>query len=226
MKISRLKIKSAAVVQLRYFYRQVIGFPVVGNDESIIIYAGKTIIEVEQSPPGQYPVYHFAFNIPSNKTDQAHDWLKSRVELLFMDDYKSDIADFVNWHAKSLYFKDPAGNIVEFVSRFDLKDNEDASFSSAQIRYVSEIGMVFEGDNFDRLIGEFMNKYSLNYFDKQEPLPQFRAIGDDEGLFIAVPANREWYPTKNVYSMNAPLEVNWSLGDKQFHYETGQMTSH
>jgi hypothetical protein len=221
MKISRLKIQSAAVVQLRYFYRQVIGFPVVGDDDSIIIYAGKTIIEVVKAPIGEYPVYHFAFNIPSNKIEEAQEWLKSRVELLYMDDYKSEIADFVNWHAKSLYFYDPAGNVVEFIARFDLNDDEEATFSPTQIRYVSEIGMVFDKENFDHEMENFMKNYSLSYFDKQPPLPHFRAMGDDEGLIIAVPANREWYPTKNVYSTKAPVSITWQQDDVTHNYEWG-----
>jgi hypothetical protein len=221
MKISRLKIQSAALVQLRYFYRQVIGFPVVGDDESILIYAGKSIIEVEPAPIGEYPVYHFAFNIPSNKIGEAKEWLSSRVELLYLDDYKSEIADFFNWNAKSLYFKDPAGNIVEFIARFDLHDDEEAPFSPAQIRYVSEIGIVFDNEKFDGTMEDFMKKYSLSYFDKQPPLPHFRAMGDDEGLIIAVPANREWYPTKNVYSTKAPVSVTWLQDETTHNFEWG-----
>ena len=60
------------------------------------------------------PFYHYAINIPANKIEEAKDWLSNRVRLLWMEDYKDDIADFVNWHAKSIYFYDPAGNIVVF----------------------------------------------------------------------------------------------------------------
>ena len=35
-----------------------------------------------------------------------------KVPLIWINDYNSEIADFVNWHAKSIYFFDPAGNIV------------------------------------------------------------------------------------------------------------------
>ena len=221
MKITRLKMQSAAVVQLRYFYRQVIGLPVVGDDNSIIIYAGKTTIEFEHAPVGEFPVYHFAFNIPSNKIEEAKAWLSSRVELLFLDDYKSEIADFENWNAKSLYFADPAGNVVEFIARFDLDDNEEEPFSPSQIRNVSEIGIVFNADTYNAEIPALMNKYALTYYDKQPPLEHFRALGDDEGLFIVVPANREWYPTKNVYSTKAPVSVTWEKGDETHTLEIG-----
>jgi hypothetical protein len=40
-------------------------------------------------------------------------------------------------------------------------------------------------------------------------LPQFKAIGDDEGLFIVVPENRNWYPTNKpagIFPMNVEFE--------------------
>ena len=78
------------------------------------------------------PFYHFAFNIPSNKFEEAFQWMQTRVDLLWLDDYKSYIADFTNWNAKSFYFTDPAGNILEFISRFDLDDIAAEPFSAAQ----------------------------------------------------------------------------------------------
>ena len=47
---------------------------------------------------------------------------EKKAELLWLDDYKGYIADFIKWHAKSFYFKDPAGNILELIARFDLDD--------------------------------------------------------------------------------------------------------
>ena len=50
------------------------------------------------------PFYHYAINIPANKIEEAKAWLSNKVKLLWMEDYKNDIADFVNWRAKSVYF--------------------------------------------------------------------------------------------------------------------------
>ena len=141
------------------------------------------------------PFYHFAINIPSNKIEEAKNWLSNRVKLLWMEDYENDIADFVNWHAKSVYFYDPAGNILELIARFDLHNPSTQPFSSKQFFSIDEAGVVFKQNDFDQKISELLTDYSLDYFSKQPPLPQFRAIGDDQGLFIAVPEHRNWYPT-------------------------------
>ena len=95
---------------------------VYSNRESITVTAGKSSLIFEEADAGVNPFYHFAFNIPSNKFEEAFEWMRQKVELLWLDDYKGYVADFVNWHAKSFYFVDPAGNILELISRFDLND--------------------------------------------------------------------------------------------------------
>ena len=126
---------------------------------------------------------------------------------MWLHDYKSYIADFINWHAKSFYFLDPAGNILEFITRFDLKDNADEPFTSKHIRNVSEIGLVLPVENFDGDVNKLFSQYPLSYFDKQPPLPHFRAVGNDEGLFIIVPENRVWFSTKDTTSQIFPMEI-------------------
>ncbi len=170
---------------------------VIQSANGITITAGETKLIFEEITADENPFYHFAFNIPSNKLQQAFDWVKQKLDLLWLKDYDGFIADFVNWHAKSFYFKDPAGNILEMIARFDLNDIVDEPFSSRQIRNVSEMGIVFPVKTFDEDVKALMKNFSLNYFDKQPPLPQFRAIGNDDGLFIVVPESRTWFATDN-----------------------------
>ena len=116
---------------------------VIKSGSSITITVGETKLIFEEAAENENPFYHFAFNIPSNKFEQAYEWMKQKVELLWLKDYNGYIADFVNWHAQSFYFKDPAGNILEMIARFDLNDTVEEDFSSMQIRNVSEMGIVF-----------------------------------------------------------------------------------
>ena len=184
------------------------------NEEKILIKVGATDLIVSETKTGE-PFYHFAINIPSNKIEEAKAWLNNKVKLLWIGDYNSDIADFVNWHAKSVYFYDPAGNILELISRFDLNNKSRRSFSSQQFISISEVGVVFKQDEFDQKIAEVLNLHSLSYFSKQPPLPQFRAIGDDEGLFVVVPENRNWYPT-NKPSGIFPMIVDFENGKEAY----------
>ena len=183
------------------------------NEKEIIINIGNSELVFSEANQAE-PFYHFAINIPSDKIEEARTWLSSKVKLLWMDDYKSDIAEFTNWHARSVYFYDPAGNILELIARFDLNNVSDDPFSSKQFLSISEVGLAFEKEKFETSSAELLSNYSLSYFSKQPPLPQFRAIGDDEGLFILVPEHRNWYPTDKPAGL-FPMRVEFENdGDK------------
>lgn len=209
MLLKEIKLKTKDLLALHHFYNEVLELPTSFGDRGITVSAGKSVLTFEEADAGINPFYHFAFNIPSNKFEEAFEWMKQKVELLWLGDYKSYKADFVNWHAKSFYFLDPAGNILELISRFDLNDIIEENFSSAHIRNISEIGLVLSADNFQRDVDQLLLQYPLPYFDKQPPLPQFKAIGDDEGLFIIVPENRVWFSTKSTESKKFPMEISF-----------------
>jgi hypothetical protein len=61
-----------------------------------------------------------------------------------------------------------------------------------------------------------LKQFSLNYFDKQPPLEHFRAIGNDDGLFIVVPENRFWFATKNRSGIFY-TEILFKDGDRLHH---------
>jgi len=208
MKITELVLQTNKLAELFHFYSNVLELKVEARgDDRIELYTPGTKVSFIKSAEEANPFYHFAFNIPSNKIAEAYEWLRNKVSLLWIDDYHSYIADFVNWHAKSIYFLDPGGNIVELIARFDLNDDADEKFSAELFRNVSEIGLVFPVDRFDESVENLMQQYQLAYFDKQPPLPQFRAIGNDDALFIVVPEDRFWFPTKNLTSQLFPMQV-------------------
>jgi hypothetical protein len=195
MNIKRLILQTSVLKELTDFYIKLMELPVESSGEKeITIKIGSTELVFQQAHAAD-PFYHFAINIPANKIEEAKKWLQDRVELIWIEQYKSDVADFVNWHAKSVYFYDPAGNILELIARFDLVNKTNEPFSSSQFISISEVGLVFQEDELDKRTEDLLQQYHLTYFDKQPPLPQFKAVGDDEGLFIIVPNYRNWFPT-------------------------------
>jgi len=215
MEINRLILQTSALKELTAFYTTALGLPALSkNENEIAISIGSTELVFKHVSAAD-PFYHFAINIPANKIKEAKDWLSGRVELIWMDDYKSDIADFVNWHAKSVYFFDPGGNIVELIARFDLDNKADESFSAWQFLSVSEVGLVLKEVDFDKSVSGLFEQYQLSYFDKQPPLPQFKDIGNDEGLFIVVPENRNWYPTSKPSGI-FPMEIQFVNQSKEY----------
>jgi hypothetical protein len=208
MQIKKLILQTSALKELTDFYIKLMELPVASSGEGEIkIKTGSTELVFQQATAAD-PFYHFAINIPANKIEEAKNWLSNRVELIWIEQYKSDIADFVNWHAKSVYFYDPAGNILELITRFDLDTKTDEPFSSAQFLSISEIGLVFKEDELNKRTESLLKQYQLNYFDKQPPLPQFKAVGDDEGLFVIVPENRNWFPTFKASGI-FPMEIGF-----------------
>jgi len=218
MKIKKLDLGTAYLKTLQEFYSSVLELPVEQRDEKKIrITIGDGELILTEATTGE-PYYHFAINIPANKIEEAKAWLSNRAKLLWMEDYKNDIADFVNWHAKSVYFYDPAGNIVELIARLDLNNNASEMFSPDQFLSINEVGLVFTNENFEKEIMSLGDSYSLSYFDKQPPLPKFRAMGDDHGLFVIVPEHRNWYPTDKPSGI-FPLSVEFENEGKGHHLE-------
>jgi len=215
MQINQVIFHTSALKELTAFYSLLMELPAdTENENEITIMSGYTELVFKQVGTAD-PFYHFAINIPANKIEEAKNWLTNRVELIWIDQYKSDIADFVNWRAKSVYFFDPAGNIVELIARFDLDNKTDEPFTSAQFLSISEIGLVMREDEFDKSVANLLHQYQLFYFHKQPPLPQFRAIGDDEGLFIVVPENRNWFPTDKPSGI-FPMEIQFEKDGKEY----------
>ena len=216
MHLKEIKLYTAHLQELFYFYYETLGLDCELTRIELQIRTKDSLLRFEKSVADNDPYYHFAFNIPSNKIEEAYIWLKERVKLLWIEDYKSFIADFNKWHAKSLYFIDAGGNVVEFISRFDLADITEESFSATLIRNVSEIGLVFPASSYNEKINQLLSTWDLSYFIKQKPLEEFRAIGDDEGLFICVPEHRSWYPLMDKPAVLYPMEVQVKTLSKEF----------
>jgi len=214
MRIRKITLQTTYLQTLKEFYSSVLALPVKITNEKLQITIGETELIFTEAKQAE-PFYHFAITIPANKIQEAKAWLGNKVQLIWMQDYQADIADFVNWKAKSVYFFDPAGNILELIARFDLNNENDLPFSAHQLLSVGEIGLVFNEAEFEQKTEELLNLYSLSYFIKQPPLPKFRAIGDDQGLFVIVPQHRNWYPTDKPADI-FPLTIEFENANRHY----------
>ncbi|HEY0066932.1 MAG TPA: hypothetical protein VGB46_06210 [Flavisolibacter sp.] len=137
------------------------------------------------------PYYHIAFDIPNNQLEEAFHWTSQRIPILPVSD-NSMIADYPRWDARSFYFYDNNGNILELISRYEVPSQSSEPFSGSSILYASETGIAVE--DVAAFSDHLVEQYGLELFKKQPRLQNFAAVGTDTGLFIISTTNRNWYP--------------------------------
>ncbi|HEU4471042.1 MAG TPA: hypothetical protein VFR58_08165 [Flavisolibacter sp.] len=192
MHIRELHLLTDNIEQTRAFYAGLLGLQLAEESESQLVFRLPYSLLVFQRSNNESPCYHFAFNIPSGKIEQALSWTRSRTVLLPVEG-ENPVADFRNWNAKAIYFLDNNSNIVELIARDDLNNGDDAAFSSASLLSISEIGLVVP--EVGQACQTIEKVYGIPFFSRQPPLPNFAALGDDNGLLILVSQGRPWYPT-------------------------------
>src|SRR5690606_27283524 len=162
------------------------------GQNSISFLAGQSTLTFIKSNK-LHPKYHFAFNIPHNKLDEAILWATSRLKLLENAD-NGIVANFESWNAKAIYFYDNNQNILELIARFDLHNSTEKPFDISSIQSISEIGIV--ADTPIQLADQLVKENNLYFFEKGSKSEKFATLGNDNGLFIIVETNRKWYPTE------------------------------
>ncbi|WKL49358.1 VOC family protein [Flavobacterium pectinovorum] len=203
MKLEQIQIQTNNIQETTAFYQDILGLSIIEkNSKWVTIQAGNSILKfIENSTFNS--IYHFAFNIPRNKLEEAIEWCKNKVVLIVIED-QNVIANFEAWNANAVYFYDNNGNLLEFISRYDLENASTENFSSKSILNISEIGIVTE--NPLELGNQLIEKHALEFFSKNNNSEAFSALGDDEGLLIIVKPNRNWYPTQTPSQSN-PTEI-------------------
>ncbi|KGO94605.1 VOC family protein [Flavobacterium subsaxonicum] len=192
MNIIELELLSDDLAETEKFYKKVLGLePYLKEDRSILFFnVGSTRLIFRKSD-NIHPVYHFAIDMPSNRFFDSHNSIKQNTAILPVEG--DDIANFTNWDAKSFYFNDNNGNVIEIITRYPNKAYYNEAYSSKAFVAISEIGLVTS--NVPELADTLKNEYGIPIFHRQPRGKKFTVSGDDCGLFIIVEKNRDWYPT-------------------------------
>lgn len=204
MHIQNLTLLTANPADTLRFYTETLGLSALpGTNGAVTLLAGSTQLTFEHTGAYSRPFYHFAFNIPCNKITEAVQWCHQKG-LQLLPYMLRETIDFPNWNAKSLYFTDNNGNILEFIARNDLNNATGTAFNAGHILCVSEIGIVT--DAVLPLCQNLNQTYGLPYYEKQKPEATFSVMGNAEGLLIVVPEKRNWFPT-NIPSARFPVSM-------------------
>ncbi len=203
MNIIYLELCTTDLIAQRDFYSQVLELPVELSVDKLTVKAGSTELVFIKAPVDFDGAYHFAFNIPENQFHEAKEWIAARIPLLHEESGKDEF-ESESWDSQSLYIKDAAGNVLEFIARHQLKNTFDGEFDSSQILNVSEIGLPSE--DVISLAKELCAKLNVSVFH-QEPNETFTPVGDDNGLLILPIQNRIWIPNSGVPAKLLPVKV-------------------
>ena len=212
MHIQELRLYTHHLDRQRDFYARVLDLPLLSSsqDQFALAAGSSTLVFFAASEP-QPLNYHFAFNISEPQFAEIKQWLTARIPLLTEPD-GADELDFPDWQAHSIYFPDPDGNILEFIARRRLTHPQ----PQPRLARVSEIGLVVE--QVPDFAQEIETRTGIPAFGDSSG-EMFRAMGDDNGLLIAVKRGRLWLPDVRIPAREAPLAVRINHEGKIFWIE-------
>jgi hypothetical protein len=194
-RILGLELRSAApLAVMKEFYRRTLGLLVLDDrSDRLTVAAGLTRLTfVTANPDHGKPFYHFAFNIPENKILAARRWQAERTPLLPIPaglrdpNFPADVVNYSHWNAHSVFFFDPAGNVVEYIARHDLKNAAPGGFGPADVLYASEIAFVV--DDVPAMAARLKEVAGVGQY--RGGGADFMALGDETGLLLVMKRGR------------------------------------
>ncbi|HTK10694.1 MAG TPA: hypothetical protein VL485_26205 [Ktedonobacteraceae bacterium] len=201
MYIQELSLHTRHVADQKAFYCTILGLPLLAETtDSFTVQAGTTRLHFQETELDV--LYHVAFTIPRNTFHEAKRRMQEQVPLLRKNG--EDEIFFVDLNARSFYFCDPAGNILEYIVHYGLNYKTEEASGADSVLHVSEIGLPVEDvpafaeqvrEQF--AIGPYGGSISAN----------FAFLGDIYGQLVVVKVGRPWLPTDTVLATVSPVQL-------------------
>jgi catechol-2,3-dioxygenase len=229
MKIQNLILQTGVLSNQYSFYCRTLGLRDLnteGDAGQVSVQVGSTTLVFQQAESGWRGRYHFAIDIPLERYEDARLWLAHRAPAL-SDSTGQKYFYSENWNSRSIYFLDPAGNILELIARYgkgktpagppnvDLPENlgMENRFSLHDFLCISEIGIA--SDNVEGAAAHLIASVpGLKVYETGE-VDTFRALGDEDGLLILVRRGRIWYPETGIAAELLPVDVAFEMNNGQ-----------
>lgn len=184
---------------LKRFYANVMALDITGStSEQFTVNVGETDITFKQTETASF--YHFAINIPGNQFVIMKHWIQDRLTL--NKDGGINEIYYPSLDADSMYFEDPAGNLIELIGRRsrDLFGplTKKAFFNVSEVGlitpYVMEVGDELQDFEIPLRHGAEVDPNALNYLGR-----------DDTFIVLAQPAWKWRFSEKKAETH--PLEI-------------------
>jgi len=187
---------------LRRFYGNVLELDMTeATAEHFTVRIGESYLTFKHSE--QPAFYHFAINIPGNQFSMMKYWITDRITL--NREEGRDEVYFPSFDADSMYFEDPAGNIVELIGR--RRRDLFGDLTKESFLNISEIGMATQ---HVVEVGDQLQDLGIPLRNGTEVEPnELNFLGRGDNYIVLVPLDRRWYFSKKV-SESYPLELTWN----------------
>jgi catechol-2,3-dioxygenase len=201
MRIQEVKLTTDDLAGQARFYREVLRLPVEEKADQGRVIVGRSRL-IFQREAGWQGAYHIAFDVPENQLEAACAWLDGRATLLTLDgETRFHAAD---WNADMVYFRDAAGNVLEFIARHNQPNASPHPFDQRGLVAITEVGLGVR--DVRSTVGQLMAELGVRVYDGAGS-SSFSAVGDEAGLLIVVQHEREWFPATGQPGGLYPLTV-------------------
>ncbi len=214
MKFKYLKLYTNKLELEKKFYSEILGFKIIdGNSDFFSLKIGWSELSFEKSEIEHK--YHYCFLLPSNKINEALEWMGKRTEIIDIENGRK-IENFKSWNADSFYFYDASGNIAEFIVRYDLKNNIESEFDISEVLGVNEIGIGTK--DVQKINNQLQAELGIKFW--KGDLKRFGTNGSQEGIFLLPNYNLKeiWFPT-SIKIKPEPFEATIENKGKEYHVE-------
>src|SRR5690625_109830 len=190
--------------ELRRFYMNILELNITDEtEEAFSIDIGTSKLTFKQSDKPCF--YHYAINIPGNQFSMLKHRIKERIPL--NRERGIDEVYFSSFDADSMYFEDPAGNIIELIGRRKRDLFGNPTFAESFFN-ISEVGIV--SAHLDDLSEEFQD-IGLPLRGTEISYDSVNFFGREESFIVLVPPERKWYFSEQISEV-FPLEIELTNG--------------
>lgn len=202
MNIQKLALHTRHLADQQAFYCTTLGLPLLTKtSDSFTVQAGRTRLSFQESEC-DVPSYHVAFTIPRQMFSETKSWMQKRLPLLQKNG--QDEIFFANLNARSFYYCDPAGNILECIVHYSLNDERERTEDTIPVLHVSEIGLPVE--DVPTFAAQLFKQCALEPYGGAIS-EHFAFLGDIFGQAVVVKVGRPWVPTETVQAAVAPVHL-------------------
>lgn len=184
---------------MKRFYVNILELDVIeSEEEQFSVNIGTSTVSFKQSDTPSF--YHLTLNIPGNQFFIMKLWIQERLAL----NQEGGISEihYPNFDSDSIYFDDPAGNIVELIGR--RSRDQFGDLTSAAFLNIGEISITtpFVAD-----VGEQLQDFGIPLFQKTEIKPtSINFLGKGDSFIVLVPPKRRWMFSKRTAETH-PLQI-------------------